>query len=578
MHGIIFLTFGTGVQQLPNMYGFTVLFLILIIVSLDFQNFRDRSCHAPHCSMQCTMLGVNKIMSKIADIVLQSNCVFTAAGAAPFAGYVAVADGKILEVGAGACPKGLIGSETQVCDLGDRTVTPGFSDVHCFFTGYSIGFVGADLSAAKTPAELVSLAKAYAETIPADRPVLCHGWDTETIHPEGTAELDAAFGTRPVILFAVGCETCWMNQAALDTYQFTPAECYPEAYWRLLPDILGNRDFIVPMFRDYMKMMNSRGVTSVKEMGFDQFYGFTDVLADLEKAGELTLRVNFMSQPCGEGANIDYGKRMREKFQGEFVRFSGYNRMTDGSISQLCGELKKPYLCADTTCAQDIDWNMITEEAHAVDDAGFRFSLHAQGDAAICKVIDIYDTCRKDENGKLLNRHAITDLEFSDPADLERMGKLGVIAEVYPQIQSIADAESKIAMIKEKIGMDRGRYYWNRRKMIDSGVPVSCGTDLPLCIDDIPQSVYHCVGGYFPEGGEPFSKQNMLTVPELLTAWTKGGAYNLGCEEKRGTLEAGKQADIAVLSGDIFTTPVEDARSLCVDLTLVGGKIVHSNL
>lgn len=517
-------------------------------------------------------------MSKFANILLQSNCIFTAAGEAPFAGYVAIADGKIVAVGEGAACEGLIGPETRLYNLGDRTVTPGFSDVHCFFTGYSIGFVGAELNDCTSEQEMVAATVAYAKTIPTEQPVLAHGWDAEKIHPVGTGPLDEAFGNRPAILFAAGCETCWMNKAALDKYQFTPNTCYPEAYWRLLPDILGNPDFIIPEFHKYMKMMNSRGITSVKEMGFDEFYGFTDVLADLEAANELTLRVSFMSQPVGAGVNLDYGKRMRQKFQGEFVRFSGYNRMTDGSISQLCGYLRKPYNCADTICAQDIDWQLISDETHAVDAEGFRFSLHAQGDGAIGKVLDIYETCKRDEHGRMVNRHSITDLEFSDPADLERMGKMGVIAEIYPQIQSIADREGKLAMIAEKIGMDRGQYYWNRRKMADSGVLLSCGTDLPLLIDDIPESVYHAVGGYFPEGGEPFNKQNTLTVTELLTAWTKGGAYNLYCEDALGTLEVGKTADIAVLSGNIFTTAVEDARSLCVDLTLVGGKVVHTNL
>lgn len=177
-----------------------------------------------------------------------------------------------------------------------------------------------------------------------------------------------------------------------------------------------------------------------------------------------------------------------------------------------------------------------------------------------------------------MNRHSITDLEFSDPADLERMGKLGAIAEIYPQIQSIADRAGKLDMIQEKIGPDRGRYYWNRRKMADSGVLLSCGTDLPLLIDDIPQSVYHAVGSCFPEGGEPFNPQNMLTREEALTAWTRGGAYDLYQEDELGTLEAGKKADIAVLSGDIFAVPMEQVRSLTVDLTLMNGKVVHSAL
>jgi hypothetical protein len=112
--------------------------------------------------------------------------------------------------------------------------------------------------------------------------------------------------------------------------------------------------------------------------------------------------------------------------------------------------------------------------------------------------------------------------------------------------------------------------------MADSGVLLSCGTDLPLLIDDIPESVYHAVGGFFPEGGEPFNGQNTLTAAELLTAWTRGGAYNLFCEDKLGTLEAGKKADITVLSGDLFAVPPSAARTLRVVLTLLDGEEVYN--
>lgn len=79
----------------------------------------------------------------------------------------------------------------------------------------------------------------------------------------------------------------------------------------------------------------------------------------------------------------------------ESLFVSGYNQMTDGSISELCGDLKKPYSCADTTCAQDIDWDLLANDTFKADAEGFRFSLHAQGDAAISKVLDIYDSCQK---------------------------------------------------------------------------------------------------------------------------------------------------------------------------------------
>ena len=258
------------------------------------------------------------------------------------------------------------------------------------------------------------------------------------------------------------------------------------------------------------------------------------------------------------------------------MRFSGYNRMTDGSISQMNGFLKQPYLCApDTCCAQEIDWALIENEVMRADELGFRFSLNAQGDAALARVLDIYDQCRKAPDGTVLNRHAVTEAEFSDPQDLERMGRMGVICEFYPQIQAIADRAGKVGMIEEKLGAERGKGYWNRRKMADSGVRLCCGTDLPLVIDDIPQSLYHSVTGKFPEGGEPFHPENTLTVKEVLLAWTSGGAYDFYREKEVGTLEAGKRADIAVLDANVFTHPIETIRDVKVALTLVDGRVVY---
>lgn len=515
-------------------------------------------------------------MSKTADIILSSSAVFTGSSSLPHPGYVAVTGNKILAVGEGDGSQ-WAGPSTRLYKLGDKLICPGFSDVHCFFTGYLLTQAGADLSAARTADEVVAAAKSADDAHTAGGTILARGVRAD-IPALSEKEMDAAFGGAPAILFVEGGETCWMNAAARETYGFTPETCWSESYWRLLRHLLNDRERSVPAFRKYLSMLNSRGVTSVKEMGFDDFYGFTDVLEKLEQNGELPMRVSFMSQPVGAPMNLPYGRTMRDRFKGEFVRFSGYNQMTDGSISQLEGDMKEPYCCADTHCAKKIDWAGLEADTLAADAEGFRFSLHAQGDAAICKVLGIYEKCKRGADGKVVNRHAITDLECSDPADLERMGRLGVIAEIYPQIMSIADRAGKLAMIQEKIGLERGRNYWNRRKMADSGVTLSCATDLPLVIDDIPESVYHTVGALFPEGGEPYNKQNTLTVGELLTAWTRGGQYNLGRENELGTLEAGKLADIAVLDTNLFELPPEKARSARVCLTLSNGKIVWEAL
>lgn len=510
---------------------------------------------------------------KKADMILRSSAIFTGLSKEPISGFVAVSGNKILAVGSNN-EEEYHSEETRIIDLGDQLICPGFVDVHCFFTGYLLTIAGRDFSHCTCAEQVFNEVTQYAAELGDNVTVIGRGLRSGLTELT-SQKLDEVYGNRPVILFIGDGECCYMNTAALKEYEFTPDTCWSESYWRLLKYILNQRDFSVPEFKKYLSFMNSRGITSVKEMGFDDFYGFTEVLEELEKKGELTARVHFMSQPVGSSFNLEYGRRMRDKFHSDYVCFSGYNQMTDGSISQMEGDMKQPYLKENTCCKADIDWAALKADALKADEESFRFSLHAQGDAAIAKTIDIYENCKKDVNGKLVNRHAITDLECSDPADLERMGKMGIIAEVYPQIMSIADRAGKVAMIEEMIGMERGQNYWNRRKMADSQVVLSCGTDLPLLYDDIPESIYHTVGGQFPEGGEPFNPENTLETWELLKAWTWGGQYNLGREDILGTLEAGKTADIAVLDKNVFTESMEHMRDVKVSLTMVDGKIVY---
>ena len=506
-----------------------------------------------------------------ADLIFMSDNIFSGLENEPFYGYIAIKEDKIIKTGKGEVPADLIKENTEFLDLKGKTVLPGFIDVHCFFTGYVIRFLGVDLSECTSSEQVRVRLEKHEKGMTQNFPIFGHGLNF-TID---RITLDDWFADHAVVLFHEGLETCSMNTKAEKDFGFTPDRCYPEAYVKILPYVLKNKEFIRPEFIKYMEMMNSRGVTSIKEMGFDDYCGFAETLSQLENEDLLTLRVNFMSQPVAEDIDFEYGEKMAELFKSDKLCFSGYNQMTDGSVSEFNADLKKPYNNKDFCCNQDIDWEKLKNDVIEADRRGFRFSLHAQGDGAIAKTLDIYEKCQRDEEGRMINRHAITDLEFSDPTDLERMGKMGVIAEIYPQIQSIANRSDKLAMINEKIGEARGKYYWNRRKMADSGVTISCGTDLPLLIDDIPESIYHAVGGFFPEGGEPFNKQNMLSIPELLKAWTYGGAYNLGKENILGTLEEGKKADIAVIDGDVFNTPFEKIRDLKVFMTLFDGKIVY---
>ena len=131
-------------------------------------------------------------------------------------------------------------------------------------------------------------------------------------------------------------------------------------------------------------------------------------------------------------------------------------------------------------------------------------------------------------------------------------------------------------MMRRQIGEARLSRSWNRRDMVDGGCTLCCGTDLPLLIPHLGDSIYSACGGYFADGLE-INPQNTVSVAELLRAWTAGGAYDLQREDDIGTIEAGKLADICVLDRDVFAVNPKDARDIKVDLTVVDGRFVYES-
>ncbi|MDC7237719.1 MAG: amidohydrolase family protein [Sphaerochaetaceae bacterium] len=512
-----------------------------------------------------------------AQIILKSKCIFTSLNENPINGYIAICGNKIIKVSSGHIDSQLIDENTVVYNLGNKTISPGFADSHVFFSGWMLRYIGFDLSSAKNTQEMIDEIKQYSKTLNPKKTIFAHGYCFELNIAE-LQILNELYVESPIVLFSQDGESFWINEASRNHYGFDlDADCN-EVFWKLIEEVLDDHDFSKKLYKDYVSLLNSRGVTMVKEIGYDTFSTFTQVLEELEDNSELTLRVNFMSQPVKEGANFEYGRLMRDKFRGDFVRFSGFNRMTDGSISQMDGFLKEPYNNTDIYCNLDIDWERIESEVLEADANDFRFSLNAQGNAAVAKVINIFSKCKKDINNHLVNRHAITEAEYADVVDIEKMGKLGLICEFYPQIQAISDYDSKVNMIKDKIGLKRGKNYWNRRKMLDFGVYTCCGTDLPLVIDDIPKSFFHTVTGKFSKNTRAFNAENTLSVEEILKAWTIGGAYDMYREAELGTIEVGKLADIAVFDKNIFETDIDDMDTVKICFTIVDGKIVYNNL
>lgn len=511
--------------------------------------------------------------------ILVSESVYDSVSRIPYKGYVVIKDGMITETGKGAVPARLRDSGIPMSDYGHGTICAGLGDTHTFFAGYVMDSLGVDLSEVKTLKELKGIIEDELSTKEGGSVLFGNHLSGALISdPETSGLLDelGEYKEVSIILFATGHGTCAMNKIAQRRFEFDPDHCYSEAMHKIMPCYLTDRDFIIPQFKKYMKLLNSRGVTSVKEMGFDDYYGFTDVLKEMEESGELTVRICFMSQPVGRSMDLEYGKRMREKFTSDFVKFSGFNQMTDGLILKKQGHLLEPYEGTDTICEKQIDYEGIEKDVLEADRQGFRFTLHSEGDGAFRRILDIYDKCQK-EDGKLLNRHGITDLELTDPEDEQRMARLGVFGEIYAQVYLLDTWKGYVDGYRAVIG-DRQKRYLNYRSLTDHGVCLCGATDLPLLIPSLPEAVFYGCANYGSDRGKRINPDNGITVEEMVYAWTYGSQYAMEQESILGTLETGKQADIVIFDGDLFHTPMEKILDVKVVRTLVKGKEVYQDL
>lgn len=368
---------------------------------------------------------------------------------------------------------------------------------------------------------------------------------------------------------------CFFIGYALERYAPLAVANHPmESLCPLMDCMLEDLAYMETSFLNYQSLLHSKGVLAVKEMCFDDTTRFAQLLKHFMKKDLLKLRVHFMSQPVLKSIDIAHGKTMQEQFNSSDCYFSGYNFMTDGSVGDGMALLSFPYLNHQESKENPYDFKAIAKSVHEADQAGFRVSLHAQGDLAISKAIAILSECLKSEDGKLRNRHAMTDLELLNESHAQQMGQLGIIAEIYPQISSLATRQEKLDMIVSKLGEEASMKYWHRKVLSDHQVPLSCGTDLPLLIPSLPEALYFGSEGHFKDGLPLFNHSQCLSPLDMIKGYTSGGAYNLGLESITGQLKTGLSADLVIWDGDLLQTTEAELLKISPSKTLFKGQVV----
>ena len=312
------------------------------------------------------------------------------------------------------------------------------------------------------------------------------------------------------------------------------------------------------------------GVTSVQTMNCNPLELGT--LARLAESGQLTCRVYAVPPETQWQDQAKLG--IRRAFGSAWLRLGAVKGFADGSLGASTAYFFQPYsddannrgLLSDEMQPRPA----MLERMVRADAAGLQLCIHAIGDRAISEVLDLAEQVQT-ANGPRDRRFRIEHSQHVAPQDFARYKRLGVIASVQP-FHAIDDGR----WAESRIGPLRARTTYAFRTFLDSGVHLALGTDWPVAPLDPLQTIYAAVtratlDGRRDQGWVPEEK---ISVAEAVRGYTLGSAYAEFQEARKGTLAAGKLADLVVLERDIFSIPPREIRDVKVDLTVVGGQVV----
>jgi predicted amidohydrolase YtcJ len=525
------------------------------------------------------------------DFILFNARIHTVDPSRPWAEALAVAGDRLVGVGSTADILPLAASSTRVLDAGGRLVLPGFNDAHVHLIRGAAEIVGVDLRPARDVKEMTARLAAHAATLPPGTWIRGGYWDHEAWPGQRLPtrdDIDAATPSHPVFVERLDGHMALANTAALraaglaDAFDVPaggsvvrsdegrPTGIFKDAAMDLVrraipPDGV---DETLVKARAALAHAASLGLTSLQDMtaGASEMRAYRA----LQAAGQLTARIYAM-QMCDIAPLVAAG--IGTGFGDDWLRIGGCKLFSDGSMGSATAAFFEPYADDGATAGLLMhEPDRLQELMFEADANGFQLVVHAIGDRANALVLDILERLVA-ERGPADRRARIEHAQAVRRTDLPRFARLGVIA----SMQSI-HATSDRPWAADRIGMARvkeGAYAW--RKLLASGARIANGTDAPVEPLD-PIRNFHAAVTRSDERGRPpggYDPEERMTREEALRSMTLDGAYASFQERELGAVEAGRRADLVVLSHDIMRMPAEDLLQARVVYTIVAGKLAY---
>ncbi len=521
----------------------------------------------------------------------------------PFADSLAVKDGRIIAVGKYEETKLFGSAKTERIDMRRKTLIPGFIEPHNHFAMYGDMLLGVDCRPESNSSieEILEKIRERAKKTPPNRWIQGWGYDDTLISDKRHLtryDLDRVAPNHFVYISHISGHIGYANSKLLkriniskDTPDPNGGEIFRDKngeptgvlaetpvlmpIYNLIPKPTINK--IVRGMRKANREFLAAGVTSINDGGF---FGIAPLVAyrTAHKRGAVNIRVyaNIFAQVfelLEKEGGINLEKLGINSGSGnDKLRIGAVKIIQDGSIQGFTAALMEPYLSKPNEIGKlTLDQSELDRLVEKYHKAGFQIQIHGNGDRAIESIIRAFEKAQ-DKFPRDDHRHQIIHCQMVNENQLERMAKIGIIANFFPvHVYYWGDRHREIFL-----GEERASRIDPLKSALEHGVIFSMHSDVPVTPVSPIMSIYAAVNR-LTRKGEVLGVEQRISVYDALKAVTINAAFMTFSENEKGSIERGKLADFVVLSEDPFSIDPEKIKSIKIEKTIIGGEIVYSN-
>lgn len=541
----------------------------------------------------------------MAGLVLLNGLVFTArTDEPPFHGGVVIAGDRIVAMGAESELRAAATSGARHVDVAGRSILPGFVDAHhhLAFTGAELAAVDVRYPGVDSVATLVERIAEAAERTPDGTWIRAVGMNPELFRDGRLPtrwDLDEATRVHPVLVQHMSGHHALANSLGLELRALADDATDPEG-GHLVRDERGR---LTGYFLDAAQQLVVPPAVDIGHHGpgFHDDAPLDEIVGDIERGSRAALAAGITSvvdaqvtrrelagyraarargllgvrvttMPISSQLDELESLGMAGPFGDDRLAIGPMKFYADGALTGGTAAFTRPYgrsgeFAGSLYWASEDAFREAIGRAHRL---GWQIGVHAQGDRAIDRVLDAYEDALVSDPRED-HRHRIEHCGGPRPDQIERIARLGVVVVGQPRYFWDAGDAWLAALDAE-----RAHRLQPYRELIAAGVAFALSSDAPVAshrpMDTISSAVRRATVSGAVVGGD-----QALTVEEAARAATAGAAASYFANDRLGTLEPGKLADVVVLDRDLFATPVAGVSEVTVDATIVGGEVAYSS-